>query len=110
MLLGISDRGLFQHRHSLGTLVGCPQRARIGDRSIRIVRVLAIAGTKRLKRMSGFVRAGRGRVRGAHEPVVSRAPILEQPPADRARMTRQGGRGEQIGGAGSRWHSRAIKR
>ena len=53
----IADRGLFQDRHGLGTLVGCPQCARVGDRNVRIVRVLAIAVTKRLKRASEFIRA-----------------------------------------------------
>ena len=42
--VGISDGSLFKHGNGLGALVGRTQRARIGNGSIRIARIVPVVG------------------------------------------------------------------
>ena len=81
----IADRRLLQHGYGLGALVVRPQLPRVGDGCIRIVRILTIAGTERLERASVWSLLSEAVSAAPTEPVVSREPILEQPPADRTR-------------------------
>ena len=55
--VGISDGRLFEHGHSLGALVGRPQRARIGNGGIDIARIVPIVGSHGVE---GFPRIGLG--------------------------------------------------